>query len=82
MALIVEDGTGIEDANGLITVAFADSYFADRGASAWGGTDEVKGIAIIKATDYMELMFGERWKGSLSVDATTLSFPRTNMYDR
>ena len=47
-----------------------------------GTDDTAKGIAIIKATDYMELMFGERWKGSLSDDATTLSFPRTNMYDR
>ena len=82
MTLIVEDGTGVEDANGLIDVAFADSYFSDRGATAWTGDDTAKGIAIIKGTDYMELLFADRWKGVLSQDATTLSFPRVGMYDR
>lgn len=82
MALIVEDGTGVAGANGLITVAFADSYFADRAVAAWTGAVGQKEVAIVLATDYMELMNSNRWNGYLHSDATTLSFPRQSMYDR
>ena len=30
----------------------------------------------------MELLYADRWKGIISTDATTLSFPRTYFYDR
>lgn len=82
MALIVEDGTGVEDANGLIPVAFADDYFEDRGVTQWAGTDEVKGQCIIRATDYFELVYGRAIQGRLSDNATTMSFPRVYLYDR
>lgn len=81
MTLIVEDGTGVDNANGYITVAFADSYFAARGVTAWAGDDTAKGIAIIKATDYMEGRYRTRYVGTLAAAATTLSFPRDNVYN-
>jgi hypothetical protein len=47
-----EDGTGIEDANAFITVAFFKQYHADRGVLiASGGGDIEK--AIVRATDFM-----------------------------
>jgi hypothetical protein len=83
MAFTVEDGTGVADANALVTVEFADSYFADRANAAWSAALEAaKEVAIIKATDYMEILYGERWRGTLSEDATTLSFPRNYFYDK
>jgi len=83
MPFTVEDGTGITDANSYTDVAFADAYFLDRGNAAWAAAlTAAKEQALIKATDYIELRFKDRWKGMLSIDATTLSFPRNYMYDR
>lgn len=39
MSLIVEDGTGLPDAESYASVAFADAYFTARNNSAWTGTD-------------------------------------------
>ena len=81
--MIVEDGTGVADANSYTTEAFADLYFTDRGNTDWtSSTSSEKEAALIKATDYIELRFKDRWRGALSPDATTLSFPRLYFYDR
>lgn len=83
MTFIVEDGTGVADANSYTDVAFADAYFTDRANTTWStATTSDKEIALIKATDYMELRFRDRWKGNLAPEATTLSFPRQYFYDR
>jgi len=83
MTLIVENGTGIANANSYTTESFADAYFADRGNGAWSlATTANKEKALVKATDYIELRFADRFKGNLSPDATTLSWPRQYVYDR
>jgi hypothetical protein len=61
MAFTVEDGTGLEDANALITVEFADEYHTDRANTAWTGTTGAKQSAIIKATDYVSNRFRIRY---------------------
>lgn len=84
MAFTVEDGTGVADANAYITVAFADGYFSDRGVTAWTGIDAVKQAAIIKATDYIETRWGDRFLGSPEFldPRQPLSFPRLYLYDK
>lgn len=90
MTLVVEDWSGVDDANGYITVAFFRSYHDARGndyATIINGADtaaedDAIGQAIIKATDYMEIIYGDRWKGVVATEATTLQFPRSYMYDR
>lgn len=83
MPFVVEDGTGVADANSYADVAFADAYFLDRANATWAGAvASAKEAALIKATDYMELRFKDRWKGNLAPEATTLSFPRQYLYDR
>lgn len=43
MAFVVEDGSGIANANAYITVAYADEYFSDRGNADWAGmADDTK----------------------------------------
>jgi hypothetical protein len=60
MALVVEDGTGLENANSYSDVAYADSYFALRGNTAWAAlTTEVKEQSLVKGTDYAD----QRWAG-------------------
>lgn len=82
MSLIVEDWSGVEDANGYITVAFFKSYHDARGNDYSASADADIEVAIVKATDYMEIIYGDRWKGTLAAEATTLQFPRSYLYDR
>lgn len=78
MALTVEDGTGLADAESFISVADATSYHANRGNAAWAAlaSDTVREQALRKATDYMEAAYRMKWAGKrVSVDQA-LSWPR------
>lgn len=77
MALIVEDGTGIADAESLTTVVFFRDYHAKRGnATAAALTDEVVEQLLRKATDYAVAVYAGSW-GSVEVFAgQALPFPR------
>ncbi len=57
MAFVLEDGTGLVNANGYIDTTFADTYHADRSNDAWVGNDGDKQAAIIQATDYIDATF-------------------------
>lgn len=73
MAFIVEDGTGLESANSLVTIEFADLYFLERGNAAWSGTNNEKQSYLILGTDYVSL---KSFKGYKKVDSQALPFPR------
>ena len=79
MAFVVEDGTGVANANSLCAVAFADAYFTDRGIIAWTGVTGVKQSALIRATDYIETRFGQKFQGELAAEDQELSWPRANV---
>lgn len=79
MAFVAEDGTGLDDANSLCDVAYADAYFVDRANTVWAAlTTANKQVALIKATDYIETRYLNRWKGSEQFpdNPQALSFPR------
>ena len=85
MAMIVEDGTGVANANSYTTVAFVQAYFDDRGGNAaWDAlaTDTDREHILIKATDYIEKRFSEKWIGAKNDNTNALSWPRHNVYDR
>jgi len=82
MAFVVEDGTGLANATSYCDIAFADSYFADRGNITWENADEAdaKMPALIKATDYIERRFGYRWIGTQEFPSTqALGWPRKSI---
>lgn len=81
MAFLVEDGTGVANANSYVTVDEADTYFTDRRKQNWVGSDADKQAALIAATDYIEQRFGLQFLGCPEFDAQTLSFPRTGLVD-
>lgn len=81
MAFVVEDGTAKADANAYVTIAEADGYFADRGNTAWTGADAVKQAALVKATDYIEGRFGQRFIGSRKTTTQALAWPRIGAAD-
>lgn len=83
MALVVEDGTGISNANAYISVSEADAYFSARNllATAWSGkTVAEKEAAILYATTYLDSNF--YWLGHIKISDQALGWPRILVYDR
>lgn len=75
MALEVEDGTGKPDAEAYISVADASAYFVARSVSAWTEVAD-KEAALRLATDYMQQIYGGRWKGAKVSPTQALDWPR------
>ncbi|MDD5385352.1 MAG: hypothetical protein PHG89_10795 [Gallionella sp.] len=79
--LKVEDGTVVTSADAYASIAYADTYHAERGNTAWAAlTGEAKDSAGRKATDYMIQMFRARWKGYRYSGVQVLDWPRTFVY--
>lgn len=78
MALIVEDGTGLPNAESYISVADATAYHLKRGNAAWATVidDTTREQLLRKATDYMEQAYRERWKQFRVYSTQALSWPR------
>lgn len=80
MAIVVEDGTGLADANSYVSIAYADSYFYDRGNSVWDTyTPENKAQALILATEYLDMYYN--YTGYKSSSTQALDWPRDYAYD-
>lgn len=78
MAIVVETGEGLADAECFISVADADSYFSLRGNAVWAALlTPAKEAALRLSTDYMESMYGAKWCGERKTDTQALSWPRT-----
>lgn len=73
--MVVEDGTGLSNADSFVSVAYADAYFTTRGVSVWASLTNKEAL-LIKATDYIEAVYSESWKGVTLNDTQSLSFPR------
>lgn len=77
MALTVEDGTGVSDAESLCSVAYADTYNAAIGNAAWATlTTDQKEQSLRKATNYLTGKYGARWAGYRTRDTQALDWPR------
>ncbi|MES2637355.1 MAG: DnaT-like ssDNA-binding protein [Pseudomonadota bacterium] len=77
MALIVEDGTGLSNADAYISVADALAYHDARGNTNWADiTATEQEQAIRRATDFMEQLYRLSWKGRRTTEAQALSWPR------
>jgi len=82
MALVVEDGTGLSNAESYISVADADIYIAAyKGADAtWDdATDAAKEIAARQATQYIDGLYN--WIGEPETSTQALDWPRNYVYD-
>jgi len=78
MALLVETGNIVAGAESYCTVAFANTYLANRGYTAWDALDDTdaKEPALRKATDYLTAMFKGRWQGEIVDEDQALDWPR------
>jgi hypothetical protein len=77
MSLIVEDGTGLANAESYISVADADTYFSNRGNAAWAALSTAqKEQDLRKATDYIGQVYRMRWNGTRVSGVQALDWPR------
>jgi hypothetical protein len=86
VALIVETGTGLSNANGYVSVEFFKTYHGDRGrafvdpTTSLDYTDDQIGSAIILATDFIDAKF--QFTGVRTLDSQCLEWPRVSAYYR
>lgn len=78
MSFIPATGTNTDTANAFCSVEYADQYHAVRGNTLWGTNNTIKQAALIKATDFIEQVYGQRFIGTYSGEG--LSWPRYNVF--
>lgn len=77
MAFIVEDGTGLANANAALSVADADAYHVSQGNTAWAGySNTLKESSIVQATTYGLLLYDGLWRGIPVNTTQSLPWPR------
>lgn len=76
MALIIEDGTCVDNANSYITVAEARAFASLRSLILPSSDSEVE-VLIVKAFDYLESL---DYKGNHANPPQSAEFPRRDLY--
>lgn len=78
--LVVENGTGLSNANSYCNLDYALEYCTMKGYTNWQtlSEDEQK-IFIIRGTEFVDNFFN--WKGVRYRQSQSMAFPRDNLYD-
>lgn len=83
MSLIVEDGTGLPDANSYIGLDDAASWFETRG-TAWSdirADSDARSAALVRATAFLDATYRRRFPGYRTQGrAQALEWPRVGAY--
>ena len=79
MSLIVEDGTGMADAESYLSVADLKTYATNRGISYAGISDSTLEQKLRLATTYIDTRY--RYRGNRSNGTQALEYPRINLID-
>lgn len=74
MALIVEDGTGLANAESYVSLSDLSAYIASRGLTL-SGSDTAKERLVRRAMDYVE-SYGHRFTGIKLTREQALQWPR------
>jgi len=77
MAIVVEDGTGLADAETYVSVDDCKAYLNARGKTAFGLLAEgVQEAALRNAADYLDAKYGPRLQGYRLLVTQALYWPR------
>jgi len=80
--IILEDGTGVSNANSYVTLAESETYFAAKGELGWAGTDDFKNQNLINATTALDALYGQRFISFMADELNqALLWPRDDTYD-
>jgi hypothetical protein len=84
VALVVESGAGLSNADSYLSVDDADTYHTAQGApTVWSdSTDPEKEAALRQATAYLDNRYAPRWVGSRINSTMSLAWPRRYATDR
>lgn len=78
---IVEDGAGVENANSLVSLEFADAFHAARLNTSWANLDEnTRKANLIKGSDYFMSTYCRRLPGCRKTADQTFHFPASGAY--
>ncbi len=78
MDFVVEDGTIVEDATSYVTLDFSNDYLGDD----WAEDDDAKQSALMTATEYADMRWGDKLQGEPEDEDQELEFPRLYLYNR
>lgn len=83
MAVVVEDGTGKSDAEVYLSLIEADAYWAKHGnPTTWTNlSDNQKEEGMRMGAQYLDLRYGDQWKGVRKETDQALAWPRTGVID-
>lgn len=82
MAFVVETGQGLTNSNAYISPDFYRDYHTLRGRDISSQTDEQIQAKIILATDYVDIVREEFFRGIRQVQGQSLAWPRIDaVYD-
>lgn len=77
MALIIENGTGLADAESVMSVTELDAYHVKWGNAGWTGTEAQKEAAARRGNRYMQGQFEHRVTGYRKSELQSLPYPRS-----
>lgn len=80
--LIVENGTGLPNADSYVSLAEADEYHLKRGNQMWGNLSAERREQLLRlASDYITYIFGNVFVGVRAVSSQSLAWPRISTVD-
>lgn len=80
VSFVIEDGSGVEDANSYCDLDFALEYAVMKGYDSWTSlTENQQKIFLIRGTEFVDNFY--TWKGRKRSQFQGLSFPRIELYD-
>lgn len=80
--LIVEDGSGLANADAYADRVAVLAYWAARADSVFANaaSDAIRDAAIRRATQFIDIQWGDRFKGSREFEGQGLQWPRLGVY--
>lgn len=87
MPLVVEDGSGLPNADAYVSLEECDDYHSAMGNAAWvadpddGENTAAREAAIRRATVFLDSRFGRRFRGRRARGNQKLLWPRTGAFD-
>lgn len=82
ITITAEDGSGNPAANSYVTELFADAYHAERGNTYWAAVAaDLRRACLVKATDYIDKRFGDKFRGYRMQKDQALAWPRLAAFD-
>jgi hypothetical protein len=82
ITLILENGTGVTNANAYVDVAFVDDYSDTILGCTWKDNVSLQNLAIVNASRFIDMRYSSGMPAKMLTTTQGLLFPRTEFYDK